>query len=225
MTVQKKILMIVTSFDQIDEHHSTGLWLEEFAVPYLEFCAAEYGVTVASPRGGAAPIDAQSVSGNIPNQWQEAVSILNNTEILYEMNVEDYDAVIFPGGHGPMFDLAKDEQLARLLQYFAAAGKVIGAVCHGPAALVRAIMPDGRPLVAGKKVTAFTNEEEQMTHLNTLVPFTLETKLKELGAEFLKNEPWANNVVIDENLITGQNRQSSFDFAKAVLAILANKVL
>ncbi len=220
MAEQKKVLMIVTSFDQIDEKHYTGVWLEEFAIPYLEFCAAEYGITVASPRGGAAPIDEQSVMDTIPAEWQQTIGILKDTVPLGKVNYQEYHAVIFPGGHGPMFDLATDEHVAYLLRFFAQEQRVIGAVCHGPAALVSATMPDGRPLVAGRRVTAFTNEEEQLTHLSKLTPFLLETKLKKLGAEFVKSQPWFDNVVIDENLITGQNRQSSINFAKAVIAAL-----
>ncbi|MDF2570323.1 MAG: ThiJ/PfpI protein [Sporomusa sp.] len=221
MTVQKKILMIVTSFSQIDEFHSTGLWLEEFAIPYFEFCTGGYAVTVASPQGGAAPIDLQSVTENIPDQWQEAIRILKDTRVLEQIDYRVYDAVVFPGGHGPMFDLANDKQVAQLLQFFGLQQKIIGAVCHGPAALLSTTMPDGSPLIAGKKVTGFTDEEEAMTHLSKLVPFSLEAKLKALGAEFVKKQPWTNNIVIDGNLITGQNRQSSLSFAKFILEALA----
>lgn len=221
MTSQKKVLMIVTSFDRIDQQHVTGLWFEEFTVPYLEFYATGHRVAVASPGGGAAPIDAQSVAENIPGQWQEAVELLKSTQMLSGVNYQAYDAVVFPGGHGPMFDLARDEYLAELLQFFASENKVIGAVCHGPAALLSAVMPDGRPLVAGRRVTAFTDEEEEMTHLNKLVPFSLEAKLKEQGAEFAKLQPWAEHVIVDGNLITGQNRQSCLMFAKAVNLRLA----
>ncbi len=217
------ILMVVTSFARIDEQHSTGLWLEEFAVPYLAFCAAGYGVTVASPSGGQAPVDAESTAGDIPAQWRKAAGVLQNTRMLGDIHCQDYAAVVLPGGHGPLFDLAVDRQLAELLQAFDREHKLIGAVCHGPAALVGATAADGRPLVAGRRVTAFSNEEEQMTHLSRVVPFLLETKLRELGAAFVKARPWAVQVIRDGNLITGQNRQSSRLFTETVIAAIADE--
>jgi putative intracellular protease/amidase len=214
------ILMVVTGFSRIDEQHSTGLWLEEFAVPYLAFCTAGYGVTVASPSGGQAPIDAESTAGDIPAQWLKAAGVLQNTQVLGDIHCQDYSAVILPGGHGPLFDLSADRHLAQLLQAFDREHKLIGAVCHGPAALVGATLADGRPLVAGRRVTAFSNEEEQTTHLSKVVPFLLETKLRGLGAAFVKDRPWAVHVVRDGNLITGQNRQSSLLFTETVLAAI-----
>lgn len=223
MLAQPPVLFIVTSFARIDERHVTGLWLEEFAVPYLALTAAGYGVTVGSPAGGRAPVDPLSVTGRIPPAWQAAAAALAATQKLAELNVDVYEAVIFPGGHGPLFDLATNRHLAGMLPQLAAAGKVIGAVCHGPAALVGAVRPDGKPLLAGKKVTAFTNEEEAATHLQAVVPFLLETKLKALGAEFVNSAPWTSQVVVDGNIITGQNRQSCDCFTQAVLAVLATR--
>ncbi|QDR81631.1 type 1 glutamine amidotransferase domain-containing protein [Sporomusa termitida] len=223
MIARQQVLIIVTSFGRIDERHVTGLWLEEFAIPYLALTAAGYGVTIGSPAGGRAPVDPQSVAGHIPPAWQAAAGALAATKKLDVLRVADYDAIIFPGGHGPMFDLATNRHLAGVLPQFAAAGKVIGAVCHGPAALVSAVMPDGKPLLAGKRVTAFTNEEETTTHLQAVVPFFLETRLKALGAEFSKSAPGVGQVVVDGNLVTGQNKQACDRFTQAVLTVLANR--
>ncbi len=224
MISQPQVLFVVTSFSRIDAHHVTGLWLEEFAVPYLALAAAGCKVTVGSPAGGRAPVDPQSVSGYNPPEWQDAAGALAATRNMTALTFADYDAVIFPGGHGPMFDLATNRYLAEVLPQVDAAGKVIGAVCHGPAALVSAVRPDGKPLLAGRKVTGFTNEEEAATHLAAVVPFFLETRLQDLGAEFSKSIPWASQVVVDGNLITGQNRQSCDRFTQAVLAVLADRV-
>ncbi|WP_371371820.1 type 1 glutamine amidotransferase domain-containing protein [Sporomusa aerivorans] len=223
MTVQKQVLLVVTSFKRIDEEHSTGLWLEEFAVPYLALSAAGYGITVASPQGGMAPVDAESTKETMPVEWQATSGVLKNTRRLGDLDYQEYAAVILPGGHGPLFDLAKDKQMAQLLRLFARERKLIGAVCHGPAALVSATLADGRPLVAGRQVTAFSNEEEQMTHLSSVVPFLLESKLKELGARFVKKQPWMTHVVIDGNLVTGQNRQSSGQFSEVIVNMLAGQ--
>ena len=130
---------------------------------------------------------------------------------------------MLPGGHGPLFDLANDQVLAAVLQYFASQNRIIAAVCHGPAGLVSATTAEGKPLVAGRKLTGFTNQEEEIAGLDKKVPFALETKLRELGAEFAATNPWGDYVVVDGNLITGQNPQSSGSFAKAILAAMAKK--
>lgn len=175
---------------------------------------------VASPLGGVVPIDPNSLNGEVAEEWQEAINTLKGTSILGDIDYKAYDAVVLPGGHGPMFDLAHDQILANLLQNFAKNNKVIGAVCHGPAGLVSARLPDGRSIIAGRRVTGFTNAEEKLVQLDAVVPFLLEDRLKELGADFLHKEPWNEFVVVDENIITGQNPQSSLSFAKAVIAAL-----
>jgi len=220
MAFQKKILMVVTNHDHIDATHPTGLWLEEYAAPYQEFLAAGFDVVVASPKGGISPIDPRSLSGEIPKQWQAAATRLQTTEALAGLDFQKFDAIVIPGGHGPLFDLANNEVLAKALQHFATAGKIIGAVCHGPAGLVSAILPDGTPFVAGKKLTAFSNSEEKIVQLDQLVPFLLEDKLKSLGAVYVSDKPWATHVVVDGKLVTGQNPQSSSAFAKALVALL-----
>ncbi|MDU2064831.1 MAG: type 1 glutamine amidotransferase domain-containing protein [Sporomusaceae bacterium] len=222
MAASKKILMVVTNVYAIDENHPTGLWLEEFAVPYIEFLNAGYSVVVASPKGGKIPLDPNSLAEEIPESWQPAMKVLDSSETLASMSADTFDALILPGGHGPMFDLAVDAKLAALLNKFHNSNKIIGAVCHGPAALVSAVLDNGQSLIAGKKVTGFTNEEERTVQLDHLVPFLLEDKLKELGGTYVSKGAWQAHVVVDGNLITGQNPQSSALFAKAIIDELAN---
>jgi len=222
MSKGKNILMVVTNHDRIDSNHPTGLWFEEFAVPYQSFRKAGYAVTVASPKGGRAPIDPRSTPD--PNQtemYAEPLQALQNTRPLNNVKVEDYDAIFFPGGHGTMFDMPA-EAVGRVVGQFADAGKVVGAVCHGPAALVTATRSDGTPVVKGHKVTGFTNEEERAVQLDQLVPFLLESRLRELGAEYVPSPLWNSHVVVDGKLITGQNPQSSASTAQAVIDALAS---
>jgi putative intracellular protease/amidase len=216
----KNILMVVTNVNAIDKNHPTGLWLEEFAIPYTEFVKAGYKVTVASPLGGKIPLDPNSLGEENSEDWQIALKELVSTQTLQAIKDEAFDALILPGGHGPMFDLASDTLLAELLKKFAKADKVIGAVCHGPAALVSTVLDNGRSLVYGKNVTGFTNVEERAVQLDKLVPFLLEDKLIELGGKYTNKDAWQEYVVVDGNLITGQNPQSSSGFAKAVLTKL-----
>lgn len=224
MQSAKKILMVVTSRDHFDSVHKTGLWLEEFAVPYVNFQAAGYEVTVASPLGGNAPVDPNSIKENVPDEWSHATKVLQSTVELSEVDYTQYAAVVLPGGHGPLFDLARDPNLADILKYFNSHNYIIAAVCHGPAGLVSATTAEGKPLVAGRKMTGFTNEEENIAGLDKMVPFALETKLRELGADFVSANPWEDYVVVDGNLVTGQNPQSSDSFSKAVLEALAKNI-
>lgn len=217
MSVHKNILMIVTNVNSMGENHPTGLWLEEFAVPYIEFVKVGYNVAVASPLGGKIPLDPNSLSEKNPDTWQLALAALDSTQTLLAVKNQAFDAIIIPGGHGPMFDLANNTLLAELLKEFAQADKIIGAVCHGPAALVSTVLENGRPLVAGKRVAGFSNVEERAAQLDKLVPFLLEDKLTELGGIYISQEAWQEHVVVDGNLITGQNPQSSTMFAKAIL--------
>ena len=222
MNSVKKVLFVVTNCDKIDANHPTGLWLEEFALPYYESNQNGFEIVVASPLGGKIPIDPNSIPDGIPELWQSALKALSNTVILSTVNYQQFDALILPGGHGPMFDLAQDVILAKILRYFALENKIIGAVCHGPAALVSATLLNGQSIVANRKVTGFTNEEEVMVKLDKLVPFLLEDKLKELGANYVSSQAWSEHVIIDGNIITGQNPQSSGKFAKAVADALNN---
>lgn len=220
MSKGKHILMVVTNHDRIDSSHQTGLWFEEFAVPYQSFRKAGYAVTIASPKGGHAPLDPRSAPH--PNQaemYAESLQALQNTRPLSSVKVEDCDAIFFPGGHGTMFDMPA-EAVGRVVGQFADAGKVVGAVCHGPAALVTATRSNGVPVVKGHKVTGFTNEEERAAQLDQLMPFLLESRLRELGAEYIPAPMWSSHVVVDGKLITGQNPQSSAATAQAVIDAL-----
>jgi len=218
--IKKKVLMVVTNVDSMNGVHATGLWLEEFAVPYIEFTNAGYEITVASPLGGKSPLDPNSLVEEIPSAWQALMGILETTEKLSDIAKGEYQAVVIPGGHGPMFDLATDDLLASILKDFMEKNKLIGAVCHGPAALVRAALADGTSILAGKKVTGFSNEEEVTVQLDKLVPFLLEDQLKKLGASYSRKDMWQEYVVVDGNLITGQNPQSSTLFAKTIVKAL-----
>ena len=162
-------------------------------------------------------MDPNSLVEKIPAAWQSLMGILETTEILSDAAKGEYQALVIPGGHGPMFDLATDELLASILKDFMEKNKLIAAVCHGPAALVRAVLADGTSILAGKKVTGFSNEEEVTVQLDKLVPFLLEDQLKKLGASYSKKDMWQEYVVVDGNLITGQNPQSSTLFAKTIV--------
>lgn len=216
----EKILMVVTSADKLDQMHSTGVWLEEFAVPYQAFVENGYEVTVASPLGGTAPIDKASIPNFSKDEWNFACKVLDQTEELDEVDYRLYSALIMPGGHGPMIDLVKNRALGQVIEYFDYYNLLIGAICHGPAGLLSAKKEDGSSFVCGRKLTAFTNEEEKAAKKDKLVPFMLEDRLKLFGAEFVKEKPGAEFVVIDDNLVTGQNFQSSKLFAETILRLM-----
>lgn len=220
MAGKKEILMIVTSHGQIDERHPTGIWLEEVAIPYLLFRQAGFGITIASPLDGVSPIDPRSLpSETKTKEWAEPLTRLKHTAFLQDMMAEDFAAVFLPGGHGAMFDLPHNKDLQRLLGEMAETGKIIAAVCHGPAGLVNVRLADGMPLVADRALTAFTNEEEAEVRLDSLMPFLLETKLREAGAHFIAAPTWSDHVEVDGNLVTGQNPQSSASTAWAVIEL------
>lgn len=220
MNAQKKILMVTTSANALANGRQTGVWLEEIAVPYLALGQAGLAITVASPRGGAVPIDPHSLDEVSVAKWPNIIELLKDSAPLVNVSAEGFDAIFLPGGHGTMMDFATDAELKRLLKDFAGADKVIAAVCHGPSGLVGAKKPDGTPLVAGKTITAFTDAEETAIQLETAVPFMLETALRNEGANFVVGPMWASHVEEDGNLITGQNPASSEAIALAVLARL-----
>ena len=203
--------------------HPTGTWLEEYAVPFNAFAAAGATIMVASPLGGRTPIDPKTEPNEEQQRtWSEAIAALQRTALLADTNAADFDALYIPGGHGPMVDLASDPDMHRLLNEFDAQGKLIAAVCHGPAALANARRCDGRPFVEGNRVSGFTNNEEKLVKLDHVVPFLLETRLKEQGAHFDGTPiPFAPHVVRDGNLITGQNPASSAAIADRLLEALS----
>ncbi|QEM70203.1 type 1 glutamine amidotransferase domain-containing protein [Geobacter sp. FeAm09] len=218
---EKKVLMVVTSASRMNDGTPTGLWLEEYAVPYLLFAEAGFKVTVASPTGGKAPVDPRSLTDAARvSGWAKAAALLENTRPLDKVQASGFDAIFLPGGHGTMFDFPGNAHLKRLLNDFAAADKVIAAVCHGPSGFVGAKKADGTPLVAGKTITSFTDAEETAMHLVAAVPFLLETRLREEGAKFVVGEKWAAHVQVDGKLVTGQNPASSAAGAKAVIQLL-----
>lgn len=216
------ILMIVTSADRMPNGDRTGLWLEEFAVPYNVLREAGHSITAASPKGGATPIDPRSSSGAERHpEWSDAAQVLSATVPLDGMRSEDYAAVFIPGGHGTMFDFPGHPVLGKLLAEFLAQGKPIASVCHGPAAFVGVTRADGQPMVEGYTLTAFSDLEEKLVGLDEVVPFLLSRRLRELGAEVENSVPMLPHVKHDGQLITGQNPKSSRKAAELLVAALA----
>ncbi|MGC1719956.1 MAG: type 1 glutamine amidotransferase domain-containing protein [Isosphaeraceae bacterium] len=216
------VLIVTTSCNMLAPDHPTGLWLEEFAVPFTAFSKAGASIRVVSPKGGAVPIDPKTAPTEKDREkWPAALQALTSTGRLAEVAADRFDAVFIPGGHGPMVDLVNDQKLQRLLAAFDRDGKMVAAVCHGPAALLNVRNAAGEPLVKGRKVTGFTNVEERLVMLHSVVPFLLEDALKERGANFESALlPCFCHVVRDDNLITGQNPASSTKVAEELLAAL-----
>ena len=223
------VLMILTSHDRLgNTDHKTGFWLEEFAAPYYVFADAGANVTLASPLGGQPPLDpksddeaSQTEATHRFRQDGAAQRALASTRVLSTLTAADYDAVFYVGGHGPLWDLAEDAASIALIETLFAAGKPVAAVCHAPGVLRRPRRADGQPLVAGTKVTGFSNSEEAAVGLTDIVPFLVEDELKRLGGEYSRVEDWQSYAIADGNLITGQNPASSVAVAQAVLAQLA----
>lgn len=224
-----KILMVLTSHDKLgDTGRKTGFWLEEFAAPYYTFKDAGAEIVLASPKGGQPPLDPKSnepdFQTDLTRRFEadpDAKAQLAATVRLDSIRVEDFDTVFYPGGHGPMWDLAEDQSSIRLLEAMVGAGKPVALVCHAPGALRHVKTADGKPLVQGKKVTGFTNTEEEAVGLTKVVPFLVEDELKAKGGIFSKTADWQPYVLTDGLLITGQNPASSAPAAKALLKLLA----
>jgi putative intracellular protease/amidase len=225
------ILMVLTSHDQLgDTGKKTGFWLEEFAAPYYVLKDAGHQITLASPRGGQPPLDPKSDEAasqtDATRRFKDdadAQAQLASTKPLESVRPSDFDALFYPGGHGPLWDLAEDPKSKALIEQTLADGKPVALVCHAPAVLKNVTAQDGVPLVAGKSVTGFTNEEEEAVGLTKVVPFLLEDVLKQLGAKFSKAEPFKPHVVREGLLITGQNPPSSEPAAEALLEALAKE--
>jgi putative intracellular protease/amidase len=223
-----KILMVLTSHDQLgDTGRKTGFWLEELAAPYYVFKDAGTEITLASPNGGRPPLDPKSnepqFRTDVTRRFEKdaaAEAQLDKTVRLDSVRQEDFDSVFYPGGHGPMWDLAEDKHSVMLIESFLAAGKPIAIVCHSTGALRHVKTPDGKPLVQGKEVTGFTNGEEEEMALTKVVPFLVEDEMLRLGAVFSKKADWGVHVVSDGLLITGQNPSSSGPAAKTLLTKL-----
>jgi putative intracellular protease/amidase len=219
------ILIVLTSHDTLgDTGRKTGFWLEEFAAPYYAFLDAGATLTLASPQGGQPPLDpksddpdAQTEDTRRFRQDAEAQRRLANTRRLAEVQAADYDAVFYPGGHGPLWDLAEDAKSVSLIETMLAAGKPVAAVCHAPGVLRHAKTADGKPLVQGRQVTGFSNTEEAAVQLTAVVPFLVEDELALLGGLYSKGPDWQPHIVSDGLLITGQNPASSVGVAQALL--------
>jgi putative intracellular protease/amidase len=223
-----RILIVLTSHNQLgNTGHPTGFWLEEFVSPYYTFVDAGAAVTLASVQGGNPPVDPKSYQEESQTEETrrfladvEAQAALSHTIAIDRVNVEDYDAIFLPGGHGTMWDFPTSQALTDKLEAFDRTEKIIAAVCHAPAALVSAKNISGEPLVKGKVVTAFTDNEERAVQLETVVPFMLETRLRELGAKFDSGDDFLPQVCQDGRLITGQNPASSQPAAKLLLQVV-----
>ena len=221
--------MVLTSHDQLgNTGHKTGFWLEEFAAPYYVFKDAGAALTLASPKGGQPPLDPKSDDASAQTeattrfkQDPAAQQALAHTVKLETVDAAGFDAVFYPGGHGPLWDLAEDQKSISLIETMYAAGKPVAAVCHAPGVLRHTKAADGTPLVKGKSVAGFTNTEEEAVQLTNIVPFLVEDMLKSNGGEYSKGADWQPYVVTAGNLITGQNPASSEPAAQELLKMLA----
>lgn len=223
-----KVLFVLTSHDDLgDTGEKTGFWLEEFAAPYYVMKDAGAVVTLASPLGGQPPkdpksamTDAQTDATHRFNGDSTAQQELAHTMKLSEVNAADYDAIFYPGGHGPLWDLHNDENSIKLIEQFAAADKPVASVCHAPAVLLKAKKANGDALIAGKRVTGFSNSEEDAVGLSDVVPYMLEDELKAAGGHYEKVDDWQELAITDGLLITGQNPGSSAAVAHNLLDLL-----
>jgi putative intracellular protease/amidase len=223
-----KILIVLTSHDQLgDTGEKTGFWLEELAAPYYAFLDTGAELTLASPKGGRPPLDPKSDQPDAQTDATRrfeadtvATRALATTRKLSDESIDDFDAVFYPGGHGPLWDLAEDRASIALIESAIRAGKPVGAVCHAPAVLRHVSGPDGRPLVRGKTVTGFSNSEEEAVGLTAVVPFLVEDMLKENGGRYRRADDWITHVETDGLLVTGQNPASSEGAARALLKLL-----
>lgn len=226
-----KVLFVLTSHDKLGSTgHKTGFWLEEFAAPYYALKDAGAMITLASPAGGQPPLDpksdepaAQTSATERFRQDTEAQAALASTVPLKQVSATDFDAVFYPGGHGPLWDLANDPNSIALLEAFERANKPLALVCHAPGALINVRAADGQPLVAGRHVTGFSNSEEAAVGLTTVVPFLIEDEFMRLGARYEKAPDWQVHVITDGRLITGQNPASSEGVAHALLSMLSDQ--
>ena len=225
----KKVLMVLTSHDTLgNTGRKTGFWLEELAAPYYVFKDAGMDIVLASPAGGQPPLDPKSNEPSFQTEMTHrfeadaaATAQLAATVRLDTIDQADFDTVFYPGGHGPLWDLAEDRHSIALIEAFVAANKPVALVCHAPGVLRHVKAADGRPLVEGKKVSGFTNTEEEGVGLTEVVPFLVEDELRKLGGDYSKGPDWASYVVRDGLLITGQNPGSSAAAAALLLQQIA----
>jgi putative intracellular protease/amidase len=226
-----KVLIVLTSHGELgNTGEKTGFWIEEFATPYYVLADAGAELTLASPKGGQPPVDPKSESADAQSSYTkrfygdyDLIDKVAHTFKLSEVNEADYDAVFYPGGHGPLWDLATDATSIALIENFYKNNKPVAFVCHASAALLKVKAPDGEPLVKGKEVTGFSDTEEDAVKLSKVVPFLLEDELKKLGALYSKGDNWNSYVKTDGLLITGQNPASSEAVAKQLLTAINDK--
>lgn len=216
----KKILMVTTNFSDISDEIKTGVTIEEFAVPFLTFVATGYEVIVTSPNGGKSPIDENSLSCSNPMEWDDAAKFLRNTVKLLDVDYSRFDAIFLVGGHGTMFDFVNNDTLNYVISDMFKNKKLIAAICHGVVGLTGATDTEGNSILKNKHITSFTNKEEHIIKMQEFMPFSLEDKIKELGAVFIENKPWSEHVEISCNIVTGQNQQSSLLTAETVISLL-----
>ena len=223
-----KILIILTSHDKLGHTgKKTGFWLEEFAAPYYVLLDVGAEITLASPAGGHPPLDPQSDAAdaqtNATQRFKKdeaAQRVLANTTKLADVDADGFDAIFYPGGHGPLWDLAENADSQRIIETFVAKGRPLAAVCHAPAIFRHTKATDGKPLVSGRRVTSFTNTEEEAVGLTKVVPFLVQDMLNANGGLYEKGPDWGSYVVVDGTLVTGQNPASSEAAAKALLKLL-----
>ncbi|MFE3494730.1 type 1 glutamine amidotransferase domain-containing protein [Streptomyces sp. NPDC059175] len=223
-----KVLIVLTSHDELgDTGQKTGFWLEELAAPYYRLKEAGAQIVLASPKGGQPPLDPKSNEVDFQTDDTrrfeadpEATEALKNTVRLDSVSADDFDAVFYPGGHGPLWDLAEDAVSARLIETTLRSGKPVGLVCHAPGVLRHTVNEDGTPLVRGRNVTGFANSEEEAVQLTDVVPFLVEDELIELGGVYSKTDDWQPYVLTDGLLITGQNPASSAPAADALIELV-----
>jgi putative intracellular protease/amidase len=225
-----KILMVLTSHNRLgDTGQKTGFWLEEFAAPYYVFTDNDIQVALASPAGGQPPVDPKSDEPDSHTEAtqrflndEKAKDLLANTQRMESLNPEDFEAIFYPGGHGPLWDLTEDINSISLIESFYRRGKPVGCVCHAPGVLLHTRGPDGFPILKGKRVTGFSNSEESIIQLTEVVPFMVEDMLKSKGGLYSKGDNWASHIEVDDNLVTGQNPASSKAAAEAIVRLLKN---
>jgi putative intracellular protease/amidase len=223
-----KILMVLTSHNKLgDTGLKTGFWLEEFASPYYAFKDKKFEITLASPKGGQPPLDPKSDEPDMQTaaterfRGDDAVQkLLAGTHPLASINSANFDAIFYPGGHGPLWDLAEDKDSITLIERFYQTGKPLGLVCHAPGVLRHTKNADGVPLVRGKRVTGFSNSEEEAVQLTEVVPFSVEDMLKERDGQYNNGADWESHVEVDGNLVTGQNPASSEAVAREMIKLL-----
>ncbi|MBE0604266.1 MAG: type 1 glutamine amidotransferase domain-containing protein [Deltaproteobacteria bacterium] len=225
-----KILIVLTSHDRLgDTGKKTGFWLEEFTAPYYVMKDSGADIVIASPKGGQPPLDPKSDLPEFQTETTKrfgadtaAQAQLANTKKLADVSADDFDAVFYPGGHGPMWDMPDNATSIALIESFVKAGKPVGAVCHAPVVLVNVRGKNGEFFIKGKRVTGFSNSEEDAVALLNIVPFLLEDKLKERGGVYSKGTDWTSHVLVDGILVTGQNPASSGPAAEELLKLLRN---